>query len=170
MFLVLTGCVVMPLESLRDFKPSYYWNYAMVWIMVTALGTVGYTAVDNAATELIPSGALVAARYGIFEFALTALFFWLILKGVRQPTGGPGAWSGWKWPAIGAIGFFGAYWLILWSYQISPQASYVVALRQFSIVIGVVMGAFLFREPAPGLRIGASLAIVAGIACIALVG
>jgi drug/metabolite transporter (DMT)-like permease len=170
MLLVLAGCVVMPLESLADFKRSYYWNYAMIWIIVTALGTVGYTAVDNAAVELIPSGALVAARYGIFEFALTALFFWLILQGTGHPISGPGGWPGWKWPAIGAIGFFGAYWLILWSYQISPQASYVVALRQFSIVIGVVIGTFLFREPAPGLRIGASLAIVGGIACIALVG
>jgi drug/metabolite transporter (DMT)-like permease len=72
-------------------------------------------------------------------------------------------------PILGAIGFFGGYWLVLWSYQLSPQASHVVALRQLSIVIGVV-GTILFREPAPALRISASLVIVAGIACIALAG
>lgn len=170
MVLVLAGCLIIPLESLRHFKLAYYWNYTMIWIVVTALGTVGYTAVDNAAAELLNSGPTTAARYGIYEFALTGLFFWLILKAIRYPLSGPGGWQGWKWPAIGAIGFFGAYWLVLWSYQISPQASYVVALRQFSIVIGVVIGAFLFREPAPGLRISASLAIVAGIVCIVLGG
>ena len=60
-------------------------------------------------------------------------------------------------------------WLKL-LHNLFNSESYVVALRQFSIVIGVVIGTFLFREPAPGLRIGASLAIVGGIACIALVG
>jgi drug/metabolite transporter (DMT)-like permease len=68
------------------------------------------------------------------------------------------------------VGLFGAYWLILWSYQLSTHTSYVVALRQFSIVIGVVIGVIHFRDPAPGLRIFASLAIVTGIFCIALGG
>jgi drug/metabolite transporter (DMT)-like permease len=45
-----------------------------------------------------------------------------------------------------------------------------VALRQFSIVIGVVVAVFLFHEPARGLRIGAALTIAVGIACIALAG
>ena len=71
---------------------------------------------------------------------------------------------------MGAIGVFGAYWLVLWSYQLSPQASYVVALRQFSIVIGVVIGTFLFREEAPILRISASVMIAIGIACIGIFG
>lgn len=170
MVLVLVGCTVTPLESLRTIRLAYYWNRTMVWIVVTALGTVGYTAVDNAAAELVGSGPTTAARYGIYEFAITALFYWLILKAARHPLNGPGGWQGWKLPAMGAVGFFGAYWLILWSYQLSAQASYVVALRQFSIVIGVVVGAILFKEPAPGLRISASLAIVAGIALIALAG
>lgn len=170
MLLVTAGCLVIPLESMRSFEIGRYWNLTMVWIFATALGTVGYTIADNAAAAVIQPGPLAAARYGIFEFLFTILFYWPILKSTRQPIHGPKGWAGWKWPVLGAIGVFGAYWLILWSYQISPQASYVVALRQFSIVIGVVMGTFLFREPAPGLRIGAALAIAAGIACIALAG
>ncbi|RPJ54696.1 MAG: hypothetical protein EHM12_13485 [Dehalococcoidia bacterium] len=168
--LVLLGCMVIPLESLRGFKLSYYWNHAMIWIIVTALGVVGYTWVDKVAAELIPAGPAAAARYGIFEFTTTTLFYWLLLKAARHPTTGPGGWLGWKVPVIGAMCFFGGYWLILWSYQISPQASYVVALRQLSVVIGVTLGAILFREPAPALRISASLAIVAGMACLALAG
>jgi drug/metabolite transporter (DMT)-like permease len=170
MILVSIGCLVTPLESLRSFTIANYWNRTMVWIIVTALGTIGYTVIDNAAAELREPGPLAAARYGIFEFSFSALAFWLILKGLRQPMDETRGWQGWKWPVVGAMAVFGAYWLILWSYKLSPQASYIVALRQFSIVEGVIIGAFLFREPAPILRISASLVIAGGIACIALIG
>jgi len=69
-----------------------------------------------------------------------------------------------------AVGIFGAYWLILWSYQLTTQTSYVVALRQFSIVLGVAIGVFLFKEPAPKVRVGAALMIAAGIAGISIGG
>jgi drug/metabolite transporter (DMT)-like permease len=170
MGLVLLGCLVIPRTSWRAFKLADYWNTATLWIIVTALGTVGYTWVDKVAAELIPPGPGAAARYGLFEFVTTTLFYWLVLKLTRQPDEVPGGWAGWQVPILAAVGLFGAYWLVLWSYQLSPQASYVVALRQLSIVIGVAAGAVLFREPAPTLRLSASLAIVAGVACIALGG
>lgn len=170
MILVSLGCIAMPLESMRDFAVACYYNRTTIWILVTALSTIGYTLVDNAAAELLEPGPWAAARYGIFEFAATALFFWLILKGLHQPTGDSRGWQGWKWPIVGALAVFGAYWLVLWSYQLVVQASYVVALRQFSIVVGVAIGTFLFREPARALRISASLMIALGVACIVLTG
>jgi drug/metabolite transporter (DMT)-like permease len=170
MILVSLGCIAMPLESMRDFTVACYYNRTMIWILVTALSTIGYTVVDNAAAELLESGPWAAAHYGIFEFAVTALFFWLILKGLHQPTGDSRGWQDWKWPIVGALAVFGAYWLVLWSYQLVVQASYVVALRQFSIVVGVAIGTFLFREPARALRISASLMIALGVACIVLAG
>jgi drug/metabolite transporter (DMT)-like permease len=170
MGLVSIGCLVIPLESLRGFDIGLYRNRTMLWVLVAALGTVGYSVVDNAAAELIEPGPLAAARYGVFEFSFATPVYWLFLKGLGQPTDIPDGWQGWKWPAIGAAGLFGAYWLILWSYQLTPQTSYIVALRQLSIVIGVAVGVFLFHEPARGLRIGAALVIAGGVACIALAG
>jgi drug/metabolite transporter (DMT)-like permease len=170
MVAVSLGCIVTPLESLQNFKISYYWNRAMIWIVVTAVGVVGYTIVDKAAAELIDAGPWTAARYGVYETALSAIAYWLVLKGMGHSTGEPTGWQGWKWPALGAVGVFGAYWLILWSYQLSPQASYVVALRQLSIVIGVALGSMLFREPAPALRLGAAVVIAVGVAGIVLIG
>ncbi len=170
MILVSAGCIVIPFKSLRSFEIGYYWNRNMIWIIVAALGTIGYTIVDNAAAELNQPGPLLAARYGIFEFSLATLFYWLVLKGLGQPTGESNGWPGWKWPIIAAVGFFGSYWLILWSYQLSPQTSYIVALRQLGIVIGVAIGVFLFHESAPVLRISASFVIAIGIAFIVLAG
>lgn len=170
MFAVLLGCLVMPLESLRKFQLSAYLNRTMIWILVTALGTVAYTIIDHSAAKFFEAGPVTAARYGIYEFAFSALFFGLILRVLQKPSTPKIVWEqGWK-IALGALAMFGAYWLVLWSYQISPQASYVVALRQFSIVLGVIIGSFLFHEPARGLRISASIAIAGGIGLIALGG
>jgi drug/metabolite transporter (DMT)-like permease len=50
------------------------------------------------------------------------------------------------------------------------HVSYVVALRQFSIVLGVVAGTFLFHEPAPRWRISMAVLIVLGVVLISLGG
>jgi drug/metabolite transporter (DMT)-like permease len=83
-------------------------------------------------------------------------------------SGGPA--TAWLWAAVAAGASFGAYWLVLWAYQLTSQASYVLAMRQLSIVFGAAAGAVLFREPAPTVRVGATLGIVAGVACIAFAG
>lgn len=168
MFFVSAGCLVIPMESPGGFSAARYWNRAIFWAMVTALGTVGYTTVDKLAAEQLMPGPASAARYGIYEICFSLIFLWLALKIQSEQSKIPPGWQGWVWPAVAGAGMFGAYWLILWSYQLSSRASYVVTLRQFSIVLGVGAGAYLFREPAPGLRISAALTIVAGIILIAL--
>ena len=62
------------------------------------------------------------------------------------------------------------YALVLWAYQMSWQTSYVVALRQFSIVAGVAGGTLLLGETAGTLRIAGAGMIVAGVAAITFVG
>ncbi len=168
MGLVSLGCVAIPLNGPGGFHLARYWNRATSWVVMAALGTVGYTLVDKLAAEALEPGPGTAARYMVYSTAFTVAAYWLIFKVTRQSVGSYQGWSSWKWPAIAGAGIFGAYWLVLWSYQLSPQASYVLALRQFSIVIGVVLGVFLFDEPAPLFRIGAALMIATGIACIAL--
>ncbi|HMN15510.1 MAG TPA: hypothetical protein PKD55_24605, partial [Bellilinea sp.] len=73
-----------------------------------------------------------------------------------------------RWAALAGGFIFAAYWLILWAYQINPYGSYIVALRQFSIVIGVVAALLLFHEPAARLRIAAAVIIALGVAAIAI--
>ncbi len=184
LFLVSLGCVVIPLRSPADFRLARYWNGTTGWVAVAALGTVGYSTVDKIAAELIPSGLLSAGRYQVLEYvaclAPLALLLWRL--GGRSPAANftpvPArllGWSGggmrpWLAAALAALGMFAAYWLVLYAYQLSRYASYVLALRQLSIVIGAAAGAVLFHEPAGRLRIGAALIILAGAACIAFAG
>lgn len=166
--LVVIGCVLTPLESLRNFTATRYWNRTMVWILTLALGTVGYTTMDKMAAEMLPPGPLMAARYGVLEFVASIPYFWLMLILLREPIRDEMGLVHWKWAAIAAVFVLGAYWLVLWAYQLSPYASYIVALRQFSIVIGVTVGTFIFSEPAPLLRFSTASMIAVGVASIAL--
>jgi len=170
MILVSIGCIIIPLESWRGFSFGRYWNRAMLWAVVTALAIVGYTITDKIAADFIEPGPWAAARYGIFENTASVGVYWLLLKGLGRPTGDHSGWAGWGWAAMAALGVFGSYWLILWSYQLAAQASYVVALRQFSIIVGVALGALFLREAAPLLRLSAACVIVCGIAGIVLGG
>lgn len=167
MGLVVVGCVIAPLESLRGISLAQYRKPVMLWVLVTAFGTLGYTAIDKIAAELLPAGPLSAARYGVLESLFTVPYLWFMLRLAHQRLSQSNG-NGWKWAAVAAFFIFIAYWLVLWAYQLSPYASYIMALRQFSIVIGVVTAALILHEPARGLRIGAALIITAGILCISV--
>ena len=166
--LVFAGCILIPLESLRGFSLARYWNRTSLWIIVAALGTVGYTTFDSIAGQAMQAGPDAAIRYGIFEFSLAFVAFSLIMKSLRQPIQHEEGLKGWRTPLIAGVFLFTSYALILWSLQLTPHASYVVALRQLSIVIGVVVGAVAFRETAPGLRISAAAITVAGVVVTSL--
>ena len=62
---------------------------------------------------------------------------------------------------------FAAYGLVLTAFSLS-RVSYVAPAREVGIVIGVMMGVFLLKEPFGGGRLLGSGFIVAGLALIAL--
>jgi drug/metabolite transporter (DMT)-like permease len=166
--LVVLGCLAAPLKSIQEVTKSHYWNRSTVWIGMTVVATLGYTTVDKLAAEILPSGAESAGRYGIWQAIFTIPFLLLTLKLLKEPISTSKNFRDWKLPIIAALFIFCSYWLMLWAYQISPYSSYLVGLRQFSIALGVVMSAWLFREPTPGLRIGAAIVITLGIVCLSL--
>ncbi|MEZ4728539.1 MAG: EamA family transporter [Caldilineaceae bacterium] len=118
----------------------------MLWVLLAAFGTVGYSAVDKVAAELLPPEAATAAPRFVYESAITFLLLWALLYVQRLPTGLAQLRSDWRWSALAALGVFTSYWLILWAYQTAEQASYIVAMRQLSIVIGTVVGSLIFHE------------------------
>jgi drug/metabolite transporter (DMT)-like permease len=196
--LIAAGCTLAPLEGWRDFQPSRYWNPATIWILVTAAGMIGYTLVDRAAAQRMTPGAETAVRYGVFEIMSSCLFYWLALRLSKEGKGVPAETEPPPHPSphsqyairdtqylsrityhasritrstfLAAVLMFGAYSLVLWAYQLAEQVSYVVALRQFSIVLGVVAAAVLFHEPAPRWRISMAVLIVVGVVLISTAG
>ena len=168
--LVAVASMVAPLRSLRAISWARYWNRNTFWIVLTALTVVGYTVVDKRGSELLTPGALTAARYALFEMGFSFLVFAAILKTLRQPMGNEPGRRAWLTAGFAGLLLYAAYWLVLWSYQLTDRASYIIALRQFSIVLGVIPGVLIFREGASALRISAAALITLGIVLIILGG
>ncbi len=171
MFLVAFGCVLSPLNSIREIHIKRYINKAILWIFLTAIGTVGYSTFDKISSEIVRQGPFTAARYCYLFFTFSGIFYIILTKLVLGKRNNEiQNKRGWIKPTLGGIFSYGAYWLVLWAYQLVKQASYVVTFRQFSIVIGAIAAFTLRREKAYALRIIAIFAITFGLVIIALLG
>ena len=189
--LVAAGCIVISGAAGADRGVAVRGRLArrlhptIGWAAVAAAGTVGYTAFDKLAAEVLSrqsgGGLLDAFRYGLWEFVISTVLYAALLAAAmrvsaRRQAPAPAAARRLSWrtlagdwrTAAGGFGMCGAYTLVLWAYQLSERASYVAALRQFSIVLGVVAGAVLMGERAPVVRIGAAVVISAGIALVSV--
>ncbi|HRU05407.1 MAG TPA: EamA family transporter [Candidatus Brocadiia bacterium] len=166
---VAVGCFLVPLHSIRELRLARYFNRATLWILGAAAGTVGYSLIDKIAQEHIPRGPASAALYCYWFYACSAaalaLFFRLAGHKLPRPAG-----LGWTVPAAAGALSFASYAIVLSVYQFTSRASYVVALRQFSIVIGVVAGFALFREPGRFVRTAGACVITAGLVLLAVWG
>lgn len=169
MAMVVAGCMVLVASS-RSSESMRHAGRAMMWVVVTAMGTVGYSAVDKLAMESVAERHwIVAAQYCCVQFALAWPGLYLATRWMRRsPAAEHVAASLRTVIAIAALNVT-AYVLILLAFQLVDHVSYVLALRQFSIVIGAVLGAWLLRERSPRARIAGATCIAAGVVLIALV-
>lgn len=164
--LVVAGCMLVPLRSFNEINLSKYINRPSVWMVLAALGTVGYTFLDKIAAEVVQQGPATAARYGYFYFAFSYVPYLVFMKVFKSKRGNPDP-GDWKLAPIAAVLGFAGYWLILWAYQLSPYASYIVAFRQFSIVIGAVLAFIIYKEQGVRVRLTGASLIASGLVLIA---
>ncbi len=167
--LVTSGCFLTPLRSVRAFSIRPYLTKAMLWMLLGAIGIVGFTLLDKAASEIVKPGPATAARYGYIFFLTSYGVYVMFLKMFK--TERPNLSSvGWKLPLLAAFMNFGGYWLVLWAYQMSQRASYVIAFRQFSIVVGVIFAFVIYREKSFVVRLVGIGLLVFGLLLIGLWG
>ena len=167
--LVALGCTLVPLKSFGDITLSKYLNRASLWMFIAAMGTIGYTFLDKVASEVVQQGPDTAARYGLMYFSISFLPYIALERGFRNPSEKKVV-NGWKLAIPAAFLSFGAYWLILWAYQLSPYASYIVAFRQFSIVIGTVLAFVIYKEQGVLVRLTGAVLITTGLVLIGVWG
>ncbi len=140
---------------------------------LTLLTTVAYSLFDKAAmTELatalpesgIPHSILF---YFLLSAGSTLLFAPLAGLGLRSRPWAETARREWG-RALGAAAVsFLSYALILQAYREAP-ASYVVAVRQSSVLFAVAIGIFHLRERPSRARLAGALATVAGVALLGI--
>jgi len=169
MLMVVAGCALCPLHLFRDLSLRRYVNRAIGYVLLTALGTVGYTLCDKVASEVVAQGAGTALRYCYFFFVGSWLCYEALLRVFERGRGSAAA-LGWRVPALAAVLNVGAYWLVLWAYQLTTRAGYIVAFRQFSIVIGVALAFAIYKERGRVVRVTGALLATAGLIAIGLWG
>jgi drug/metabolite transporter (DMT)-like permease len=143
------------------------------WAWLTLAASVGYSLVDKLAMARLAAlpwpGAVppAVAWYGILCAAAMLVFTPLALRHVRPRALVAQARGEWRTALLAAaVGFVG-YGLILHALRSAP-VSYVVAVRQASVLFAVALAALRLRERPSRLRLAGALATVAGVALVAV--
>ena len=153
--LIIAGGFVLPLRRF-SVQWSYYRQRATAFALLAAVGTAGYSLVDDHALRLLravpclPVSPVAATLlYAFFEGLSSALWLavWIAWRSARRAEAREVArlYLGRAWLA----GFFIylGYTLVLVAMGFVTNVSYVVAFRQISIPLGALVGVFALKEP-----------------------
>lgn len=138
----------------------------LAWAVGTMISIACYTLVDKHGMSL---GELHPAEFFYtFDVLLTLLYTATVRR--RKL---PGLWRTWRaeLPRVVGIGVVEplSYTLILAAFTMA-QASYVVCVRQVSVVLAALLGVVLLKERASASRVAGALLVVAGVVLLRLFG
>lgn len=124
---------------------------------------VAYTLVDAAGVRL----SQAPLGYVAWLFVLNALPLLILVRAVRGSGCYAGAAASWMQPLAGGFLTFGSYGLALWAMTQAPVAL-VAALRESSVVFGVILAAVLLKERFGAVRWAACVLVACGAAALKL--
>ena len=141
-----------------DHKRSEEFHLAPVLLALTNAAVIAlYTLSDGQGVRL--SGN--ALSYTSWGFLLCAALFVPVALVIRKQEAVQHFKTEWRKGIIGGGCSLAAYALALWAMTRAPIAS-VAALREISILFGVLIAAFTLKESVTRMRVVAALLIVAG--------
>jgi drug/metabolite transporter (DMT)-like permease len=147
--------------------------------LLAAVGTMGYSLVDDHALRLLrPALAPMPATattllYALLEGVSTSVWLagFLLFGALRiaaRPLAAFRLPSGqWRSALLSGIAIFTAYTLVLIAMAFARNVTYIVAFRQMSIPIGVLLGLVVLREPLHPPKIAGVLTVAAGLVLVA---
>ena len=131
---------------------------ALFYALLTAVFIAAYTLVDGVGVRL--SGTVSGYLGWSTIFEIIPMLAYTYAR--RGPSLFPALIYNRKMFFLAGLMAVGGYWIIVWAMSQAPIAL-VAALRETSIVIAALIGAYYFKEPSGGRRI-----IAAGIICISV--
>jgi drug/metabolite transporter (DMT)-like permease len=154
--LIVAGCMILPLKTLREFRFSNYKNLCCLLAVLAAVGIAGYTVTDDTALRNLreipgrpwdPVDATLV--YMVLEGISCSIWQFLIVAfNSRERKNLIDVLHDFKAAAaITGIGIYLTYGLVLASMNYVTNVSYVAAFRQLSIPLGALFGMGLLKEP-----------------------
>jgi len=156
MALIVLGGLLLPLQTLRDVRFADYFVPATVLALLAALGTSGYSIVDDGALRVLRAAPHLAvgpsaatALYSFFEGLTSSL--WLGALILTRKQGRADLRMVWRTQrrqaGLAGFGIYVAYTLVLVSMAFVRNVSYAVAFRQVSVPLGALAGVLALRDP-----------------------
>ncbi|MCH4812694.1 drug/metabolite transporter [Vreelandella neptunia] len=174
MVLVVVGALCLPLSHPEARRLSTYLTPAMGFALLAAAGTVGYSLIDKQALGLMQgaghSGLTAGAVFMVLQSVMTLAWAVPMLALLPAERRRLPALRKQGLPVLVATGLMMTctYGLVLMAMALTDEVSYVVALRQLSIPVGVLMGVLWLKEPASRAKALGTLVMVAGLVLVAL--
>lgn len=134
---------------------------SIVYPLATGMMIAAYTVVDGIGVRL--SGN--PAGYIGWLFILSPIPIVAIVLARRRRATLAFLRGKWRYPLLGGCLNMGSYGLAIWALNISAMA-HVSALRETSVVIAVLIGTFVLKEPLGRHRMLASVAVAFGVVLI----
>lgn len=158
-FLSLAGVIIgIMIFATRRLGAVLHQRKALSSALITSCFIGAYTVVDGIGGRLsanIPAYIVWLSLLDSFPLVLYALYHrrWSEVVALK---------SKWRVSLFASVLSFAAYWIVVWAMSQSPIAL-VSALRETSIIIAALIGAYYFKEPAGKRRIVASVVLFVSI-------
>ena len=154
---VMGGVYLLTIEGTHFRSWSILRNKGVLFALLTALAVTAYSLIDKQGAQFFPPILYVWLENAVSLLPLSSV----ILRTKRNKIFPE--WHDNKWIII-VSGFLGllSYSLIVFVMQ-SFQVSYIVSIRQVSVVFGVILGGTILRERHLKKRLLASILIFIGL-------
>ncbi len=163
---ILVGLVAMALPG-RALKPAIVIGNprkGMLFAFITGLTIAGYSLIDKAGVARVHPMVYVYAIFVLATIGLAPIVLCKRLDAVKHE------WNTNRAAVlVGGILPLGTYLIILLAMRLAA-VSYIVPLRETSILFSTLLGALVLKEQISRLRIVASVCIAAGVLTIAISG
>jgi drug/metabolite transporter (DMT)-like permease len=142
------------------------------WALVAGLCTSLYTILDRYVLRAVPGAP--ATWPVLYSYLVLVLSMALLAPWTFRAVGLPALRREWQamrpWAIVSGATTLGAYAVVLFAIRAGTPASYAGAVREISVVLGVLVGLFILKENGTYMRLLGSLGVAAGVALIALFG
>jgi uncharacterized membrane protein len=174
---VAMGCMILPLRSVRSLRRSDYLNACCVLAGVAAIGTTGYTVIDNESLRLLralPGSGLSTIETTLLYLALTSTGA-AVLIGIFvavYPTERARlrliVRNGVGYAVVAGLVITLGYGMVLLAMSYASNVSYIGAFRQSSIPLGAALGILVQKEPLYRAKVIGTVVVLAGLILVAV--
>jgi len=171
--LVLAGGALISVEELYSLRTPPFLGGALPMAVWAAIGTTGYSIVDDRALRIIRSS--LGEVYGTIPITLVYAFlealscsFWIGMFILLRGKNIKGTRVHFGWAAGTGVLMYLTYGMVLLAMAYARDVSLIVAFRQVSILVGAFMGLVFLKEAVHRLKIMGLAILFAGLVLVAM--